>query len=241
MKKDSCFSKLFEIKHFVITKRMLIALALAPLLIGQSAFADGEMVFVGRVRGVWDNFSRPQPFLGPTEAVTFLWGDGTPLVNSIATAIPTNAAPNLAFDHAAAWNYILNDPNYHLAVDANTGNIAIGYSDNFGKWKYPDTQVPSELIVSAVTPGAHQVYVIAWDKRYDTPSAAAAAGSPLGWSGSYTVFFENPQFGVPGNVIGPDFAAFGVVPEPQTVSLIALGAAALLGCRRNTKKFPPDV
>src|SRR5438128_588185 len=107
-------------------KKILIVATLAASLSGLTASAQGYFNFSGNTRGVWDQFSTSAnataPKLAATFDVGFLYGSGAPLIAGILASTPTNTAAT--FNNAAAWNAILNDPNFHLAIDNNTGTGA---------------------------------------------------------------------------------------------------------------------
>ena len=147
------------------------------------------------------------------------------MINSIATSVPTNAASGFTFDVPTAWNDILNDPNFHLATNHNTGAMVLAPCAANGGWSYPGT-----FPVRGTSPGAYNVYAIGWDKSYATPHAAAAAGAAVGWSSHFPYAFVI-EIAIP-----PDFRAllspFGVIPEPSTASVAALGALTIVIFRR---------
>jgi hypothetical protein len=197
-----------------------------------SAQGYGYAYFSGPPRGVSDPFSWSDPFhMVPSLRVAFLWGTGTPWVDNIATSIPTNAVLPYV-DVNTAWNEILNDPNFHLAVDANTSAVVVTTNLQNGAWFYSHGGF-STFPVDGTSPGTNIVFVIAWPKVYATPADAALAGSPLGWSAPFFYQFVD-MIGAPLSFAASGFEPFSIagIPEPGTISLLALGAAAVCAMRR---------
>jgi len=139
--------------------------------------------------------------------VAFLIGTGTPLVDTLWTYSSTGQGPggcgtNQAYSLPAAtiWDAILNDPNYALAVDWRSHSIAItrttaggprrgGFSYNGGN-AFPVTG-------TSTNGGTISVFVVGWSYMYSTPQAAAAAGSPVGWSAPFTYSYGVYTNGTP--------------------------------------------
>lgn len=215
-------------------KKTLALITLALTLSGLSALGQGYFQFSGPARGVWDGFSLGlAPHLAATMKVGFLWGptNATPLVSSIAISSPTNS--NIpGFGNSA----ILNDPNFQLAVDANTSALASVTNLANGGWSYLTTGGFSAFPVSGtVARDAYKVFVIAWRKDYATPQEATAAGFPLGWSNAF-IYNSVDSIGTPLTFASSGFVPFGIViPEPSSFALASLGGFALLLIRRRNK------
>jgi hypothetical protein len=193
---------------------------------GLSAFGQGFATFGGFPNTVVD-----QTFLPPNPAnfkVSFLWGIGTPMITSIATSTPTNSP--LAFDRASAWNLVLNDPNFQLAIDLPSNLTVVADVIANGSWFYRTNG--AFPVLSAVAGATNTVFVIGWDDHYDTPQLAAAAAAPIGWSKSFSYVFTF------GGSMASRIVPFGVpVPEPTTAGLTATGLATVLVRRRRRNQF----
>ena len=227
-------------------KKTLLIATMAASLSGLSAFGQGYFNFSGPVRGVWDLFSTPlkqttnPTFGGATVNVGFMWGSGTPQVNAIQASTATNSnssAQNTAATTSAAadWNAILNDPNFHVAIDFNTGAAAVKVDNANGSFQYSTTGGFSSSPITGTGANAYQVYQIAWDSTYATPALAAAANAAVGWGVVFT-YNAVTQIGTPITMAASGMpTGFGVVtpvPEPATFALAGLGMAAMLIARR---------
>ncbi|MFO1488194.1 MAG: hypothetical protein U1F65_06940 [Verrucomicrobiota bacterium] len=204
-------------------------------LIQFSCFAQGYMALGGPGRGVWDGFSQPLSKLGATMDVAIYWGTGTPAVGSIASSIPTNTAAAVSFSRPAAWNLILNDANFHLAVDANTSQAIIPAVAANGPWAYTTTGGFSNIPIQGTTANtSYTLYVVGWDKTYSTPAAAGAAGAAVGWSAPFS-YTAVDSISTPASFVSSGFLPFGVVPEPGTFSIVSLGAVLAFWRRHGGK------
>jgi len=208
----------------------LIILGILSTLSCLSAFGDGYFLFSGPGKGVWDGWSTGVPHLAATNNVAFLWGptSSVPLVDSIMTATPTNGNE---VDLAAAWNDILTDPNFQLALNSNSNALAMVRCSAIGSWGYNGA---AEFPVMGTAPGDYEVFVIGWPSLYATPQDAAAAGAAVGWSAPFTYTAADPPPGTPPfSFASSGFVPFGVnVPEPSAWLLAGLGTAGLLSFRR---------
>jgi hypothetical protein len=125
------------------TKRLLLIISLTILLSGLSSLGQGYFVFATAKSAVWDGFSVANTYTRSTNVnVAFLWGanGAVPLVSSVQSAVSYNAIAgvyasgnqNGAYSTAAAWNDILNDPNFTLAVDSASNALVIARSTSTG-------------------------------------------------------------------------------------------------------------
>lgn len=93
------------------------------------------------------------------------------------------------------------------------------------------------VTVPTATPGAPiQAAVAAWGGNYATFDAAQQASAAIGVSGPFAVATGNPTTTPPGTAGSlsafTGVTAISAVPEPSTLALAGLGAAALLILRR---------
>lgn len=227
-------------------KKLILIATMAATLSGLSAFAQGNFIFTGPIRGSWDIFTpsnNATPKLLATMNVGFLVNPNNvtgPLINGIAPTTRTNGLDGGLFTStsqlATYWNMILTDPNYAVAIDTTTGLPAVASNVGNGSWTYR-TGATFPVAGTSALGGPAQVYIIAWEKAYATPAAAMAGGSALGWSQVFTYNYAAGGIGTPGSTIAGTvpFGAYGVVPEPATFTLAGLGAAAMLIFRRRRK------
>jgi len=224
-------------------KKILLITAIAVSASGVSSFAQGYFNIGGTVRGTWDLFTtagQATPKFGGTVAdVGLMWGSGTPLISAIQTSTATNSvAANAAAEASitADWAAIMNDPNFHVAVDANTSlQIAKTVGAN-GSSPYTTTGgLSATPVVGTAGGNSYQCYMIGWDSTYASPAAAAAAGAAVGW-GSVFTYAAVSNIGTPLTMTASGMATgFGVittVPEPASFALAGLGMAAMLVSRR---------
>lgn len=217
-------------------KKTLALITLALTLSGLSALGQGYFLLNGPARGVWDGFAPGfPPHLAPTMNVAVLLGptSSVPQITLILNSTPTNGYPLLP--GPTEWNAILNDPNFHLAVDANTSATVIMPNHANGSWTYTTTGGFSSIPIAGTSPGTYKVFAIAWDKNYATPLTAAQAGASVGWSSPF--FYDAVDFiGTPSTFAASGFVPFGIViPEPSTFALASLGGFALMLFRRRNK------
>src|SRR5262245_23865052 len=119
-------------------KRKLLIFAFVASLLGLSTPStfgqQGAAVF-----GAGINTIKDQTFMPPNPSnfkVSFLWGTGIPMIDSIAIRTPTNLPPPLSFDRSLAWNLILNDPNFRLGVDLASNLTVVADVLLTGGWSY---------------------------------------------------------------------------------------------------------
>ena len=202
---------------------------MALTVCGLSAFGQGYFMFSGGPGSVWTGTALGGPTRGPAVYnVAFLWGTGTPLVDSFTTLVPTNF-PGV-FDWSV-WTAILSDSNFQLATDSDTGTLVVAPVGNNGNFVYSVSPFPVTGTSSAG--GVVQEYVIAWSNLYATPAAAATAGSVVGWSAPFTYNYTS-TIGTPLSITASGFLPFGAapIPEPSTLALAGLGSLSLLLFRR---------
>jgi hypothetical protein len=206
-------------------KKITLIATLAMTLSGLSAMGQGYFSFSGAVGGVWDDWSTGVARRAATNRVAFLFGTGPAAITGIMPSVPTNYVGNLP---TAAWDAILNDPNFHLATNNTSLNIISALCVANGAWNVAGTQP-----VLGTAPQGYQVYVIGWDANYLSPYAAAFANAAVGWSSVFNYTAVN-QIGTPATMPASGLLPFGVapIPEPATFTLAGLGAAALLIFRR---------
>jgi hypothetical protein len=218
----------------VLMKKLLLVSTLALTLSSLSTLGQGYFQFQGPTRGVWDGFTPSlPPHLAATMNVAFLIAPAntTPLVSSVAPSSPTNSAI-LGSGNSA----ILNDPNFSLAIDANTSALASVPNSASGSWFYTTTGGFAATPITGTTANTtYTVYVIAWNKFFATPQAAAAASFPLGWSSPFQYTAVN-NIGTPSTFAASGFVPFGIViPEPSPLAQTSLGGFALMQFRRRNK------
>src|SRR5262245_4171642 len=213
-------------------KKIFLTLTIGTTLLSSlPAFGQlpGYVAFSGAVSGVWDNWTTPGvPRRDATNRVAFLWGSGTPLVDSYMPFVATNqlGVP------PGSWSAILNDPNFSLATNVDTGQLISVRNGDGGGWVVPGT-VPVAGMVANQT---YQIYVIGWDCNYENPQAAAAASAAVGWSGVFNYATVN-SIGTPMTMPASGLLPFGVtvIPEPTTFTLAGLGAVVWLSLRRSKR------
>jgi hypothetical protein len=184
---------------------LLLCLAAASL----SAFGQGGMFMFRASRGSVDDWwSTLGSFrIDNSNNVAFLIGSGTPLVDTVSGFTSTGTAPggmgtNTAHhvDATTIWNAILGDPNYTLAVDWRSNSVAITRTTpgiNAGGFIYNSANA-FPVTGTSTAGGSISVFVIGWSYLYPTPQAAAAAGSPVGWSAPFTYTYGAYPDGTPG-------------------------------------------
>jgi hypothetical protein len=216
-------------------KKILLTIGLATT-ISASALAQGSFVFSTAARAVWDDWSLVAPKATASNNVAFLIGTGESLVGAISDSTATNSMTPV--DPVATWNAILNDPNYKLATNSSTGELAVDQTSTLGTVAYLNGNVFTVEGTSA-NGGSVSIFIIGWSYLYADPYLAMAAGSPVGWSSEFVYNYaagpDPGPAGTPGNMNG--LFTFGVspvvvVPEPTTLALAGLGAASLLIFRR---------
>lgn len=224
-------------------KKLILIATVAVGLSSLSAFAQGNFLFTGGARSVWDAFSNGVPRLQATENVAFLINltDSTlPAIASIngGAGTATNGTSGGLFSSPALqqsyWNLIMTDPKYVVAIDSSTGLAAVAATANNGGFSYR-TGATFPVNGSAAAGGTAMVYVIAWDKAYATPAAAAAANAALGWTSAFSYTYAAGPIGTPTSSVTGQLGVYTFVPEPTTFTLAGLGAAAMLILRRRQK------
>jgi hypothetical protein len=182
---------------------------------GLSAFGQGYFQFISGKSQVYDGFSTGIAHVGTTVNVAFLWAPAgaTPVVASLPgigtnyVAAGTTTATS-AYTTTAAWNAILYDPNFTLAVNSGTGNslvtvraLASGAVSYNGGSAFPGP-------ISTILGTTYALYMIGWDAAYATPTAAAEAGASVGWSRAYA--YTATSLNATPNTMAGSTPAFGV-------------------------------
>jgi len=218
-------------------KKLLLVICLFTL-IGSSAFAQGDFVFLAPAGSIWDDWSGgigPQaPKRDNTNYVAFMMGSGPSLISSYLASTPTN---QISINTQTAWLDLLNDPNYQLCTNVVGAALIEAQTSLIGAVAYNSGSVVT-VENTAASGGTTSMIAIAWSDLYGTnPYLAAAAGAPVGWSTVYTYnYAPGPNPGPPGtppNMNG--LFKFGVqtdIPEPTTFALAGLSMAAMLIRRR---------
>src|SRR5262245_57538691 len=103
-------------------KKFFLTLTIGTTLLSSlPAFGQqGYVFFSGAVRGVWDNWTTGVPHTAATNRMAFLYGSGSPLVDSYLPFVATNQVGGIP---AGAWSAILNDPNFTLGTNNDTGQL----------------------------------------------------------------------------------------------------------------------
>jgi hypothetical protein len=108
---------------------------------------------------------------------------------------------------------------------------ALGDITFLGNGQFTDNSGQAYSVTGVGAAGTAVAEVIAWEGSYDTYAAAVAANSPHATSATFSV---GPLGGgaVPPAYLGNMPAVVLTVPEPSTLALLGLGAAAMLIRRR---------
>jgi hypothetical protein len=142
-------------------KKLIITFVLGLFFASSVAFGqNGYFVFSAFPHTVWDSTALGMTLDADFDAA-FLWapsGD-TPMVSSIFNSTPTNGVTD--FSYSAAWNDIVNDPNFQFAQSNGVTVVASGIAN--GAFTYDlDEAIP----ISGTTPETtYSLYVIAWNNE----------------------------------------------------------------------------
>jgi PEP-CTERM motif len=215
-------------------KKILLITTMAATLTALTALGQGNFIFGTGGGVVWNpgTGTRGGPF-----NVAFFWGTGTPAIGTLTGRDHTST--NAVSVHLATeWNAILGDVNYHLAMNTNTGTVAVGSLTAAGGVNYSSGNNFAVQGTSA-SGGTANVYMLAWDNTFATPALAQAGGATPGWSIPFAYNYSaNPgaasgNFSTAASAAGVSIA-FGAlpIPEPATFALAGLGTAAMLIFRR---------
>jgi len=215
-------------------KKINLIISLVASFAGFSTFGQGYFQFTSSKSQVWDGFSLAAPQLATTVNVAFLWGPSgdVPLVESILSGTPTNITVySSTFSPAAAWNDILNDPNFTLAIDNNTSGPAVTRSFSNGAFAYNGGDTFTVTGTTVYT--TYTLFMIGWDGAYATPIQAATADAAVGWSPAFQ-YTSSSLTSVPNSMNGatPPFGVIGMIPEPASLTMAGLGGLSLLLLRR---------
>jgi len=197
-------------------KKLILMILLTTSLAGLLAPGQGYFVFQTGKSQVWGGFGH----LPTNVNVAFLWAanGSTPTVSSILTSTPTGPFP-AGFPVTAAWVDVLTDPNFTLAVNNASGQLAIQPVSAIGSINY---NAGSAFPVTGTDVGVtYTLFMLGWDGNYATPALAAAANAAIGWSSpfSYTAYALTVTPTSFAGLTGP----FGIgTPEPSTMALAAL-------------------
>ena len=220
-------------------KKTIALTVIAASLVGSSAFAQGYFNFTSGKSQVYDG-SGAAAVLASTVDVALFWGPAstTPAVDALATQSlklgnNTTSQNTVGYTAPTAWADILSGT-FTMGVNAATSGNVIALSSATGALAYNSSA--SFGILNTVAGTSYTLYEVSWLAADGaTPTAAAAAGSPVGWSApiQYTAV---SSIGTPQNTSGL-FASFGTfvpvpAPEPATLALAGLGGASLLLFRR---------
>ena len=202
--------------------------------ISLTAFGQGYAYFSGVKGTVWDGFTMPTIAQRTSNVnVSFLWGQqgSMPVVESIlGGGVPTNTTfLNATYSPYLAWSDILSDPDFTLAMNANSGLAVVTRTTTAGAFAY-NSGAGFQLV--GTSPGnSYTLFVIGWDANYATPNLAAAAGAAVGWSTAFdytvTTFTAIPN--------SMTVTAFGTAGVPEPAALAVGGLAGLLLCWRRRR------
>jgi hypothetical protein len=221
--------------------KKIIALTLvASSLAAASAFGQGYIQLVSGRTAVFDGFTTPGSGLSDTKVDVALFisssTSAAPTVEGLANGTATSGTAS--FSTTTAWNDIVNDPNFALAVDQATSAGVVFATTTKGAATYSGGA--SFGIVGTGTSANYSFFEVSWDGAlYATLAAAEAASSnpndAIGWSPVVNNF--GPLSGAVNTVYPiPTFSSFGTLlaatPEPGTLALAGLGGLSLLAFRR---------
>lgn len=158
-------------------------------------------------------------------------------------------ASTVAIPNAGGFVQLLWAPSGTAATDYTTGTLADWLTANPG-WQAIDSSIKAigplagrflggTVTVPTATPGAAiQAAVAGWKGNFASFDAAQGAGAPVGISPEFAVTTGNPTTTPPGTAaVITGAGQFGgltvtAIPEPSTLALAGLGAAALMIFRR---------
>lgn len=208
-----------------------LVLASLALTCAASVFAQGTVVFGNRFTGTlttWVYGSRP------TDATFSQIGNGN-------ADFPTGTTDWTGFTRVSGANYLaalqsapgLSQPDSALAFSATTTSFRTGTGAGV------IAGVTATLANVAKDAPSATLQIFAWDNTagtFTTPAAAWAAwqGGLIagGVSGKFNLTGIGGDLNVPPNTVGGASFNLYMVPEPSTMALAGLGAAALLIFRR---------
>jgi hypothetical protein len=219
-------------------KKLVLISSLVAMLAGMSAFGQGYFTFSASTRYVWDDTIAANRTDISNSVAFFLATSGTPTVDNIMSAVPTNNTTS--YSYATAWSDILGD-SYTLATNFANGLVATTNVNANGSFTYSYLGTGSFGVTNTTGPTTYDIYMVAWNNEGDTlltPQAAALAGAAVGWSSVFTYGATvAPPIGNPGAMVPTQFGVGYVTaaPEPGTMALAGLGGISMLLFRRRNK------
>jgi len=210
-------------------KKLVLISTLIATFAGISAFGQGYVSFASSKSQAWDDFTSTTPTLATTINTAFMWGASgdVPLLAGILASTPVNG--QTPYSYAAAWNDIMNDGNFTLAINAGNGSNVVARTAANGGIAYG-----ASFGVTGTAPSTtYTLFFIGWNGAYATPGAAAAADAAVGWSSTFS-YTTVTSIGTPASMAGVPQFGVGAVPEPTTIALAGLGGMALMMFRRRT-------
>ncbi|MFO1488272.1 MAG: hypothetical protein U1F65_07330 [Verrucomicrobiota bacterium] len=224
--------------------KKLITIITLAILLTASSFGQGYFALSsGSARAAWDIFSNPQdptPKFGSNIFINIFWAEGvhTHALQSLFNGTPTNHVISL---NANPWSMIqseLSSGVWHLAVDANTGNVIQPRTLSNSGWAYTTTGGFSMAPVAGTNPNtSYSMMVIGFDASYGTLADAYYSGS-LGWSKVFN-YDAVTEIDVQISLNKSGFAPFGVsffVPEPNALTILGLTIPWFLAKRRRSAR-----
>lgn len=223
-------------------KKILALSLLAVSLAVPSAFGQGYFLFTTGKSQAWDGFTTAgASAVSSNVKVAFLWAAASTAspfqVASTSTAgNSSTTAASAGWDLTTAWSTINNGADaWTIALNSSGDTLAAANTIANGSVTYNSGL---SFGVTGTSPSVtYSLILIGWNAAYATPTAAALAGSAVGWS---SVFQYNSvtSIGTPANMAaqGANFGVFAPatapVPEPSTLVLAGLGGLSLLAFRR---------
>jgi hypothetical protein len=230
--RNRCQTDQNQTSYWIMKKTILIASVIASLA-GLSASGQGYFLFTAPKHTVWDGFTIPSLSQCTTNVnVAFLWAasGSVPQVAAMMGATPTNlTVATSTFLPSAVWTAILTDPNFTLAVNGVSGQVAVARSTALGALNYNGG---SGFPVTGSSAGVtYALFMVGWDAGYATPVLAAAASASVGWSSPFDYTPATFTSTLNSMAVQP-FGVAGPIPEPSALALAGLGGLSLMLLRR---------
>ena len=224
-------------------KKILSLTLLVVSLAVPSAFGQGYFLFTTGKSQAWDGFTTPgTSAVSANVKVALLWAAANTAnpFQVASTSTSGNSSTTVAsagWDVTSAWSTINNNSDaWTLAINNGNSTLAVASTIANGSITYNGGL---SFGVTGTSPStAYSLILVGWNGTYADPTAAATAGSAVGWS---SVFQYNSvtTIGTPSNMAaqGANFGVFVplAVPEPGTIALAGLGGLSLLALRRRNK------